>query len=380
MTRALKTYDTQIGGPSQPELTRFIEHKIAPILMRAKTDSALHPDKSKKIVAPFMIGMVSFMAIFGLVNLALPNTFFGEALSIIAFPILFLAVMALTLFLSRHRIAEVLLATRDNFLIRSEALTALSKEMGLAYIPIPGGPSETIKAFARWRYCPQLLKDFAELMDDHGGFDDVSDTIRQSGLAVPREAILASDKNKANIYQRQVGAAQFEDGIKGEINGIAFSALEWTESQDESTRHHLLIVLQLPTTLAGRVEFKNKAGKWPVKSPDYKGKPVSLISKAFAKQYQVRASDQMEGRLIFDPAVIEKLTAFTSTDEICGVAFESHLVVDLIGRNRFDILDVVTGEWSEDSIQTTLDDFNEVIDFAATVSRTFSVKPLSRSA
>ena len=115
-------------------------------------------------------------------------------------------------------------------------------------------------------------------------------------------------------------------------------------------------------------------------APAFKSQAVSLISKAFTKQYQVRACNQMEARLVFDPHVIEKLSAYSETEAVCGIAFENNLVVDLEGRNRFDILDLVTGEWSKETVQTTLDDFTELYEFAESISRAFSVKPLSRSA
>jgi hypothetical protein len=310
----------------------------------------------------------------------LPNSVLGEIATLIAFPVLFISSMILTAFLCRHRIAEALLIGRDNFLIRTEALTALCARLGLEYIPIPGGPNKPTKYLASLRHCPQILKDFCAIMDDHGGFDDVAEIIRGSGLALPRETILASEKNREEIYKRQVESQQFEDGVKGTVDGIPFSALEWTENLNESTRHHLLIVLKLPTRLMGRVEFKNKAGRWPAAMPKWKKQPVSLISKAFTKNYSVRACDQVEARLIFDPAVIERLTTYAASDAVCGIAFDNHLVVDLVGRNRFDLLNLASGDWSRDTIQTTLDDIEELREFVQTVSRAFAVKSQARFA
>ena len=376
MATALQKPDTlYFDDERPPHLEQFIEDKLVPILSKAKKNPQLHADGMGQLKLPMMGGMVGFIAAFLITKSFLPNSALGEIATFIAFPVLFISSMILTAFLCRHRIAEAMLIGRDNFLLRTEALTALCAQLGLEYIPIPGGPNKPTKYIAGLRYCPQILKDFCDLMDDHGGFDDVAEIIRDSGLALPRETVLASEKNREEIYKRQIESQQFEDGVKGTVDGIPFSALEWTENLDESKRHHLLIILKLPTRLTGRVEFKNKAGRWPAAMPKWKKQPVRLISKAFTKNYSVRACDQVEARLIFDPSVIERLTAYAASDAVCGIAFENQLVVDLVGRNRFNLLNLASGEWSRDTIQTTLDDVQELREFVQTVSRAFALRP-----
>lgn len=359
---------------------RFVDKTVIPILSKAEHDPDLGTDGIKKLKLPLFGGMVAFMIAFALFEWSMPNTTIGEIITFIAFPIFFFVMLASMAFLYRNRIAEAMVKGRDNFLIRTEVLTALFSRLELDYVPLPGGPSKSIKLIAGWRYCPQILKDFHALMDDHGGFDDVANIIRESGIARPREIILATEKNREDAYKRQIENEQFHDGIKGVKDGIPFSALEWSERLDETTRHHLLIALKLPTRLTGRVEFKNKAGRWPMVTPKWKKRPVKLISKDFTQEYDVRACDQVEARLIFDPAVIERLTAYSAGDAVCGIAFDDHLVVSLQGRNRFDLLDLASGAWSKDTIQTTLDDVAELIGFVETVSRAFAVKPQRQTA
>lgn len=367
-----------LGTNLHQDMSKFVDDTLVPILSKAEHDPEVSTDGAKAFDLPLFRSMFAFIAIFSVVQWLMPNTALGEIANFIAFPILFLGTMAAMVFLYRHRIAEAMLKGRDNFLIRSEALVALCSHLGLEYVPLPGGPSKPIKLMAGWRYCPEILKDFYALMDDHGGFDDVADTIRQSGLALPREVILGSEENRQDIYDGQIESQQFQDGIKGVIDSIPFSALEWTERSDDDSRHHLLIVLKLPTKLMGRVEFKNKKGRWPPAMPKWKKQPVSLISKAFTRAYNVRACDQVEARLIFDPAVIDRLTDYAASDAVCGIAFDEHLVVDLVGRNRFDLINLATGAWSQDTIQTTLDDIAELLGFVRTVSRAFAVKPLTQ--
>lgn len=376
MDRPLAKYeDHPVDQKSTPKLDQFIDETIIPILSRAEVRSEF----KDQFDFPIFRTMIGFIILFGLFQWIMPNTAIGEIANFIAFPLLFLGTIALTLFLYRHQIVEAMLKSRDNFLIRSEALAALCSHLGLEYVPLPGGPSKPMKFIAGLRYCPQIFKDFCALMDDHGGFDDIAEIIRKSGLAVPREWILGSKDSRSAYYEQLIENQQFEDGIKGTLGGIPFSALEWTEKMDDTSRHHLLIILKLPTRLQGRVEFKNKAASWPVPMPEWENQPVRLLSKSFAKKYAVRACDQVEARLIFDPAVIDRLTEYAASDAVCGIAFDDHLVVDLQGRNRFELLDLVTGKWSEDTINATLEDVADLLGFVQTVSTTFALRPLTRS-
>lgn len=350
--------------------------QLIPILSRAKEEDATKDGMSKALLMPMIAGFVFFVFLYLMAKAyLLPKSGFGETLMFLLFPILFLVSIAATAFFFRQRITEFFIRTQERFLIRAEALDLIAKEMGVDYSPVPGGPSPTLTAFAKWRYCPQIVKDACALMESHSGFDDVSDIIRASGLAIPKQFLTGKDEDKEKYYTQQINEQQFEDGFRGVRGNIPFAALEWAESHDESVTYHLLIALTLPTQLTGRVEFKTKAAQWPVIPPGMAKKKVGLLSKQFAKSYQVRASDQMEARLIFDPAVIERLTAYSASGPVRGVAFDNHLVVDLEGQNRFDIIDLMSGKWSEESIEATLTDFMQMLGFVDAISNTFSVRP-----
>ena len=350
--------------------------RLSAILSRAKTEDMTKDGMSKTLLLPIIAGFVLFIALFTAAKLyVLPENGFGEFLTLLLFPILFIGSIAIMAFFFRARLAKFYLRTQERFLIRTEAINIIAQEVGIDYSPVPGGPSPALRALAKWRYCPQIIKDICALMKRHSGFDDVTDIIRASGLAIPKQRLSGKDEDKEKYYAQQINEQQFEDGFRGVRGNIPFAALEWAESHDESVTYHLLIALTLPTQLTGRVEFKNKAAQWPIIPPGMAKKKVGLLSRQFAKSYKVRASDQMEARLIFDPAVIERLTAYSASGPVRGVAFDNHLVVDLVGQNRFDIIDLMNGKWNEESIEATLNDFEQMLAFVDAISKAFSVKP-----
>lgn len=363
---------------NRPEMDRLIETEIKPLLAQTIETEMAKDGLPKMLKMPVFLGFGAFIAVFIATKMALPNNGIGEALTFVAFPILFFGCFIAIGYIFRDRLAELFVKGQHNFLLRTEIMIKLSKALGLDYIAVPGGAAPSLKTFAGWSKCPQMVKDICALMEDHSGLGEASDVIRASGLAVPNAVFIGSEESKARYFEQSLNEEQFEDGFKGMRGNIPFAAVEWTETHDESKTHHLLVALTLPTKLTGRVEFKNKAGKWPMTPPHRKHDNIKLLSKQFAKAYKVRADDQMEARLIFDPAVIERLTAYSAQGPVRGVAFENHLVVDLIGDNRFDILDIMTGDWSEERIKKTLSDFDDMLGFVDAISAAFSVKKAQR--
>lgn len=360
------------------DIADLIQNEIKPLLAQTKKTSLSKDGTPQQLRLPIFLGFAAFIASFIATKIALPNNGLGEVLTFIAFPILFFGCFIITGYIFRDRLAEIFVKGQHNFLLRSQAMDKLSSALGLEFIAVPGGPSPSLQKFAAWSKSPQTVKDICAVMEGHSGLGEDSDVIRASGLAVPRTILIGSDDTQARYFEESLNEQQFEDGFKGVRGNIPFSAVEWTEKDDETRTHHLLIALTLPTNLTGRVEFKNKAGKWPMTPPQRKHGKVKLLSKQFAKAYQVRADDQMEARLIFDPAVIERLSSYSAQGPVRGVAFDNHLVVDLIGDNRFDIVDLMTGEWSDERTNKTLADFDDMLGFVDAISAAFSVKKARR--
>ncbi len=354
-------------------MDRLIKTEIIPLLAQSKQEPLTKDGIPKQLKLPFFAGFSLFIASFAGLKMVLPDNNLAEVLSIVAFPLLFLASIFITGYLFRARLADIFVKGKHNFLLRTQVMHSLSKALGLEFIAVPGGPASSLKKITTWSKCPQTLKDVCAVMEDHSGLGEASEIIKASGLAVPNTVFIGSDETKERYFKQTLNEQQFEDGFKGVRGNISFAAVEWNENHDGRI-HHLLIALTLPTKLTGRVEFKNKAGIWPMTPPHRKHNKVKLLSRQFAKAYKVRADDQMEARLIFDPAVIERLTAYAAQGPVRGVAFENHLVVDLIGDNRFDIIDIMTGAWSNESIKKTLSDFDDMLRFLDAISTAFSVK------
>jgi len=294
--------------------------------------------------------------------------------------------LALMLYLFRERLAQFMVAAKQIFLIRSQILKDIADRLGITYVPLPGGPAPMLKSFAAWKHCPDIFKDMVALMDEHIGLEKESDIIRRSGLANPGSIVLGSKESKDKYHAQFLENLQFEDGFHGQFEGIEFSVLEWTQTEDESSEHHLMLVLDLPRPVTGRVEFRNKKGRWPIDSRsaddslDSAGfetarlQEVRLNSGPFKNIFKVRASDQVEGHFIFDPLVMERLTTFAHDGPVSGVAFDGHLVIDVIGDKRFEIVELLTGAWSDETIWQTFEDLAETHELVSAIAHAFSVR------
>ncbi len=216
-------------------------------------------------------------------------------------------------------------------------------------------------------------------MQESGGLELQGEAIRRSGLAVPSEILLGSDETKEKYYAQAQDNLQFEDGFSGTRNGVAFAVMEWEENRDDFSYHHLLIHMTLPHKITGWVEFKNKASGWPQSRPGVSLKKVGVPYSPFTKAYDLRASDQTEARLVFDPVVIEALSKFAADAPARGVAFDNHLVLDIRGDNRFELVNIATGQWSEESILRTLTDMAHMLELVDATASAFALKARQRA-
>lgn len=306
----------------------------------------------------------------------LPATIIGTILSFAISLLIVVSVSGTALWLFFNRIEQHLKAITHRFEVRTQILHQLAADLGLSYCPVPGGVSPILLKIASWPICPPALNRLIVSLDGHGEMSDFSAPIRESGLAMPREVVLGSQKSKDKYYEQQKSWQQFEDGFTGQLNGISFSAVEWAESNEDATIYHLLIALQLPIHKTARTEFRTQKAPWPAHAPTAdQMRPVRLQAGRFAKTIKVRSTDQVEAHWLFDPAVSENLASLGLTNEISGAAFGSHLVVDIAGNNRFDIIDVITGEWDDERIVRTMDDIKNMKSFVSAVADAFTIRP-----
>ena len=356
------------------ELHGFIESEVRPQLSDVHTKEAGQDGVPKSIKRATIIGFLVFIASFMVIESLMPSTVVAGVLTFVIFPVLFLAVAAAMVYFIRHQLAELIENAQHNFLIRTRVLGLIASRLDMQYVANPGGLSKILKSFASWKFCPASIREAAAFMESHKGLDLQSEAIRRSGLAMSSDLVLGSKETKAKAYDQAQDNLQFQDGFAGTRSGISFAVMEWEEQRDDFSYHHLLIHLKLPHRLTGWVEFKNKPSGWPHSRPGAPLKPVGIPYSPFAKAYDVRASDQVEARLVFDPRVIDQLSKIALDNPARGVAFEDHLVIDIRGDNRFDIVNIASGRWSDESIHKTLNDISQMFDLIDSAAKGFGVK------
>lgn len=355
-------------------LKAFIDKDVIPPLTELDAAPETRNGLPKSLSRPFLVGMVGFMICFVIFESLLPRNTLGTVIGFILFLPLFFLFMALTIYVMRGKISDFIAKAQSNFLTRSQILGRIAERLGMAYVPTPGGASKALLTIAKWKHCPQKVKDVVAMMESQSGLQFQSDVIRRSGLTMPSEIVLGSEAFKTKRYDNEQDNIQFQDGFSGTRNGMDFAVMEWEEKYDDYSHHHLLIHLTLPHNLTSWVEFKNKASKWPPSRPNVSLKKVAIPYSPFSKAYDVRASDQTEARLVFDPVVIESLSRFAADDPVRGVAFENNLVFDIRGENRFEIVNFATGKWSEDSIMQTFLDIAQMLELVDATANNFAIK------
>ena len=57
-----------------------------------------------------------------------------------------------------------------------------------------------------------------------------------------------------------------------------------------------------------------------------------------------------------------------------AVAFDEHLVIDVAGQDRFAMVDLITGAWSDESIAATMTNVAEMLELADAVAHAFKLR------
>lgn len=319
----------------------------------------------KALQWPLTLAFIVFGLSFVIFGAFLPGGFIGGVLKVILFPVLFIGSIAGVLYVYRKRLFSFLLDGQERFLAGAKALTAIAERADLTYVPAPGGAPGGLKIFANQGWAPKELKDAVALLDSHGGMDEALQAAKQTGLLMANTIILASEETKAKFIDQQLGNVRLEDGFHGTREGVAFDAFEWVETvEDDPNIHHLMIVLAAPTRLNGVTQMRSKGAAWPYTEKADELQTVSLGPKTFDERFRLRANDQVEARAIFNPAVMERVIALAHGEKIRAVATGQHLVLDIAGANRFALVDLGTGAWSDETIRQT---FADVADLTALV-------------
>lgn len=354
----------------------FVREEIVPRLSAHSRTPENKADLIKALRWPMAQAMLLFLISFALSNVILPDNAIGNLLGFVLFPILFFACIGGMLWVHQGRFVGLLAAGETHFLARADALHHIAQWLGMAYVPAPGGAPETLRRFANSRLAHRKFKEITALLDQHGGMDRAIGVARASGVLSPNVLFIGDQAQKGKALQQAAQSQNLQDGFYGVRNGISFDAFEWVEPvPDDAPLHHLVLVLDMPVQVNSTTQLRSKDMPWPEihNAPHFA--EVDLGVRVFTDRFDLRSTDQTEARAIFNPAVMERLIAFAHDDAVRATAFANHLVVGMRGHNRFDLINLITGEWNEDSIKATFNDFADLLACIDVIAHTFMVQP-----
>ena len=351
------------------------ERDLRPVLEAMPANTGQKNGIPDNLALPVGLGIAAFFIINMMIETITPDNFLGAVIHIPLFFVGFLACVAGIFHLFQDRFVAILLHGRQRFLARAKVLSTFAKRAGLTYIPAPGGAPPSLRAFAKWKGAPREIRDAADMLDSHGGMQDALSAARDAGVMEAPAILIGGTQEQRNLYANQATSARLEDGFLGTVNDIDVAAFEWVESVEKAPDiYHLVIVLTAPLRLNGVTQLRTRSTDWPRNVSRAGLDRVDLGPEAFSDRFRLRSTDQTEARAIFNPAVIERVIRLAHGDKVQASASGSHLVIDVEGANRFDCVNLITGEWSDESMRTALHDLYEMLDLLREAAHAFMVK------
>jgi len=357
-------------------VSRLVEGEIRPQL------DALPPETLKKDGTPKGLGLIMGVAV-GLFILAqilltvvLPDNSFGGFVRFVLFIPLFFASFVASIYLFRRRLVAWILRSQTRYLARAKALGVIADHVGIKFIPRPGGEHPILDWVRKQSWLDADLKGAVEEMPGSDlSMAPAVEAARQARIMGRDPVVIGSAEQKAQIEDQALQMLDVEDGFQGTRGGVAFDALEWIERVDEApNKHHLVIVLKAPSRFQGITELRARKLPWLVFRDQADMETVDLGPRAFNDRYRLRSSDQVEARALFDPAVMERLLAVAHGAPFRAVARGEHLVFAFEGADRFAIVDMQTGRWSDETLRQALTDLAETLDLVEAFAGIFRVR------
>lgn len=344
--------------------TERAAREIRPLLERVRLDP-IDAKRQQKIVSRYItVAFFSFAASFMTLEFLLPGGGGWEVLRFILFPVLFIAWISLAFFLMRGRLAQMFAEAQARLGVKAEAMTRLTAPLGITYVSAPGGAPKGLEWLSKQGWAPATLREATAKLNAVGGMDQAVAIVSRSGLLIESNVhVIGTPEQKAKYNDQISGMRKIEDGFEGTRVGLAFSMFEWVENvSDAPDIFHLVIVLEAPLRLHGVTQLRARKTGWPGDPGLAPMQDVDLGPRAFDALYRLRTSDQVEARAIFNPAVIERVIALSHGGKFRAVAQGENLVFDFASEdNRFHLIDLITGAWSEDTIRKTHADLAEAL-------------------
>ena len=356
-------------------LKRLVDTQIRPHLERLQKEN-VDKDGHPKIVGLILFyGMGLFFFVFLLTFIILPAGFIGDVLRVILFPFLTIGSFLAVAYLNRNVLLTWLLHAQMRDTARARALDPVARQLGLAYIPRPGGKHPFLDWLGKQSWLPPKLKTaLDERPETDGSMLPAVEAARTAGIMGPEPVVLGTAEQKARYEAQALSLLNVQDGFHGRSGEFEFDAFEWVESVEDSPDvFHLVLVLALARPIQGVVELRARGMGWLPAGKAGPFQTVQLGAEAFHDQYRLRTTDQVEAHALFDPVVVERLITLSHGEKFRAVARGQHLIVSVEGEDRFGLVNIQTGAWSDETLRQCLGDILELVDFVDAIGNTFRV-------
>ncbi len=319
--------------------------------------------------------MAAFAVLFMLVIFIMPDTFFGVALPLILFPVLFFACVLGALWLNRKKVAAFVARASRRLEARGQILSRVADHVGLDYVLRPGTRPGWLDWAKRQSWIPPEARAAFEPLGGSGEMIQATQAVRDAGFLTTNVHVIGTQAQKAQLHDAMISSMNFEDGFYGSRARVGFEMLEWVERvEDSDDIHHLMILMTAPRAFDSVVQLKSKSARWwDTRVSDKPLKAVRIGPEAFRNSYDVRANDQVLAHVLFDPAVIAAMVDLTHGDAFRASAIGDQLIFEVAGANRFTLIDEATGVWDENSIRTGISDLAEALSLVDALAAAFRV-------
>lgn len=370
-----KSWTEIASHPRGSGLKRLVDTELRPQLEHLDLEDTTKDGRPKVLSLIPFYGMGLFFLVFLLTFIILPGGFVGDALRFLLFPVLFIGSFVAVAYLNRNELLTWLLRAQMRDTARAKALDPVARQLGLTYIPRPGGKHPFLDWLGKQSWLPPKLK---TALDDRpetdGSMLPAVEAARTAGIMGPEPIVIGSAEQKARYEAQALSLLNVQDGFHGRSGEVEFDAFEWVQSVEDSPDiFHLVLVLALARPIQGVVELRARGMGWLPAGKAGPFQTVQLGAEAFHDQYRLRTTDQVEAHALFDPAVVERLITLSHGEKFRAVARGDHLIVSVEGEDRFGLIDIQTGRWSDESVRKCLSDILELVDFVDAIGNTFRV-------
>jgi len=190
------------------------------------------------------------------------------------------------------------------------------------------------------------------------------------------------------LLPKKVDRSSFEDTLSGQAHGTSFHSVEAkleNETRDSEGKtswktvfQGQLMTLDFPTTTFGRTIVLRDQGWFnPKKQADMKR--VGLVDPVFEKIFEAYGTDQVEARVILDPAFMQKMVDLENAVSGKNIRFgfdAGKLYIAVETKNQYEAGSMFKSLTTPDRTQKILDEVAAVFDIVDTLLKRESRKAL----